>query len=130
LLDTNSCIRYLNDPASGVASRLTALSPGDVALCSIVKAELWFGAHRSQKKDRNLRVLKEFFAAFDSLPFDDRAAEIAAEIRAGLVAKGTPIGPHDVLIAAIAMAWDLRLVTHNTNEFGRIPGLDIEDWEG
>jgi tRNA(fMet)-specific endonuclease VapC len=70
-----------------------------------------------------------FLANFVSLPLDDRAAEIAAAVRADLAGKGRLIGPHDLLIAAIALANDLTLVTHNTREFGRVAGLMIEDWE-
>jgi tRNA(fMet)-specific endonuclease VapC len=73
--------------------------------------------------------LASFLTNFVSLPLDDHAAEIAATIRADLAAKGTPIGPYDVLIAAIALANDLTLVTHNTREFGRVAGLKMEDWE-
>jgi tRNA(fMet)-specific endonuclease VapC len=64
-----------------------------------------------------------------SLPLDDRAAERAAAVRADLATKGTPISPHDLLIAAITFANDLTLVTHNTREFSRVAGLKIEDWE-
>lgn len=65
----------------------------------------------------------------NSLPFDDRCAEEAAQIRADLAAQGKPIGPHDILIAATARAHDAVLVTHNTSEFARVTGLRMEDWE-
>jgi tRNA(fMet)-specific endonuclease VapC len=63
------------------------------------------------------------------VPFDDRAGEEYAKVRADLAAKGTPIGPNDLLIAAIALANGLTLVTHNTTEFSRVLGLRLEDWE-
>lgn len=63
------------------------------------------------------------------LPFDDRCAEEAAQIRANLAAQGKPIGPHDILIAATARAHDAVLVTHNIGEFARVTGLRLEDWE-
>jgi len=63
------------------------------------------------------------------LPFEDAAAEKYAKARAHLAALGTPIGPNDLLIATIALAHGLIVVTHNTAEFGRVPGLSIEDWE-
>ncbi|MCL4192705.1 MAG: PIN domain-containing protein [Thermoguttaceae bacterium] len=70
-----------------------------------------------------------FFSRFPSLPFDDRAADFAAQSRADLAASGTPIGPLDLLIAATALAQNLILVTRNTAEFSRINSLRLEDWE-
>ena len=70
-----------------------------------------------------------FLVPFVSLPFDDSAAEVYGRVRAQLEAAGTPIGPYDLQIAAIALANDLVLVTHNTQEFSRISGLRIVDWE-
>ena len=71
----------------------------------------------------------KFLNRFVSLPFDDQAQIHAAKIRADLADAGTPIGPYDLLIAAIALANNLILVTHSTKEFGRVHGLRIEDWE-
>jgi tRNA(fMet)-specific endonuclease VapC len=71
----------------------------------------------------------EFFVRFASLPFDDAAANEFGRIRAALEAAGTPIGPYDMQIAAIALVHNLTVVMHNVREFGRIEGLQIEDWE-
>ncbi|MDZ8025986.1 MAG: type II toxin-antitoxin system VapC family toxin [Nostoc sp. DedQUE11] len=129
LLDTNACIVYLNRPMSGVRQRLTKLSPQDVAVCSVVKGELLYGAMRSNNPVRTLALQEAFLNNFISLPFDDAAATIFGTIRAELAASGTPIGPYDLQIAAIAMANNLILVTHNVREFSRVNGLQIEDWE-
>jgi tRNA(fMet)-specific endonuclease VapC len=129
LLDTNACIRYLNGRAPNLVKRLQALEPEDVSVCAVVKAELSYGAHRSQNPGRTLVRQAEFLRPFASFPFDDAAAEAYGRIRADLTAKGTPIGPNDLLIAAIAIANNLILVTHNVSEFSRIPGLRYEDWE-
>lgn len=129
LLDTNACIIYLNRPMSGVRRRLELLSPQDIAVCSVVKAELFYGAMRSNNPERTLGLQEVFLNNFVSLPFDDVCARVYGRIRAELAARGTPIGPHDLQIAAIALANDLILVTHNTGEFGRVNGLQIEDWE-
>jgi len=64
-----------------------------------------------------------------SLPFDDSAAEEYGKLRAHLATVGTPIGPNDLMIAAIALAHRLIVVTHNTVEFSRVPGLLVEDWQ-
>jgi len=129
LLDTNACIRILNGSSPGVAGRLQATSPSDLRLCSVVKAELVYGARRSTRVAENLRLLSRFFEPLVSLPFDDRCADHAAFIRLDLERSGRPIGPNDLLIAATARAHDLVLVTHNLREFSRVPGLRIEDWE-
>ena len=129
LLDTNTCIGYISRRSLSIFRRLTSGSRQDVVLCDIVKLELYYGAFRSSRQERNLVVLSEFFSEFVSLPFDGRAAEIGGRIRAQLAAVGTPIGPYDLQIAAIALANNLTLVTHNTREFSRVAGLRIEDWE-
>jgi len=90
---------------------------------------MFAGARRSTDPTRSLARQKAFFARFISLPFDDAAADAYGRIRAHLLTAGTPIGPHDMLIAAIAVANGLTLVTHNTDEFRRVPGLALEDWE-
>lgn len=129
LLDTNACIAYLNRPESGVRLRLETLPRQDVAVCSVVKAELFYGAMRTSNPERTLAKQQTFLNQYVSLPFDDRSALIYGQIRAQLAASGTPIGPYDLQIAAIALANNLTLVTHNTREFSRVEGLRIEDWE-
>ena len=96
LLDTNSCIRLLNEDRNWVVSRrLAMMRSGDVTLYSVVKAELYWGAFRSSREDSNLARLERFFREFVSLPFDDQSAVIYGQIRAQLAASGTPIGPND-----------------------------------
>jgi tRNA(fMet)-specific endonuclease VapC len=129
LLDTNACIRILNDSSPALVQRLASHAPSEIRLCSIVKAELIYGARHSQQIEENLKLLACFFAPFVSLPFNDRCAEQYGQIRAGLALAGALIGPNDPLIAAIARAYDLTLVTHNVEEFGRVTDLRLEDWE-
>ncbi len=129
LLDTNTCIRYLNGSSLAVFQRLDSLAETEICVCSIVKLELRYGALRSNMIEKTLAKQKEFLDRFVSKPFDDKAHLHAARIRAELAQAGTPIGPYDLLIAAIALANDLILVTHNFREFSRITGLKIEDWE-
>ncbi len=128
LLDTNTCIVYLTRRSSKVEEHLKQAVPADIALCSIVKSELLFGAHKSARSAENLARLEIFFRPFASLPFDDPAAEVAGQLRAELEKAGTPIGPNDLLIGAIALTRGLTVITRNTREFGRIPGLHLEDW--
>lgn len=129
LLDSDTCVFVLRHRDGPAALRLRAASHAEVMLCSIVRAELLYGAFRSSQPQANLNILNRFFAGFANLPFDERCEHVYGRIRADLAQKGTPIGPNDLLIAAIALAHDAILVTHNTQEFSRVDGLRIEDWE-
>jgi tRNA(fMet)-specific endonuclease VapC len=129
LLDTNTCIRYLTGRSQSVLDKIDSTLQTDMVLCSIVKFELRFGALKSNAVDKTLAQQERFFARFLSLPFDDKAQIYASKIRADLTKLGTPIGPYDLLIASIALANDVILVTHNTREFSRVNDLKIEDWE-
>lgn len=129
LLDTNVCIQYLTRRSDALVERLQGTSPREIALCSVVKSELIYGAQKSARTQANLESLAKFFEPFTSLPFDDNAAVVAGEMRANLERLGTPVGPNDLLIAAIACSNGLTLVTHNTAEFGHVSGLVIADWQ-
>lgn len=130
LLDTNVCIRLLNNTSPAVISRLATKQPGDIYISSVTQMELYYGAYRSVQQSRNLALLQRFFSQFTMiLLLDSDSARIAGQIRADLATRGTPIGPYDLQIAAIAIANNLILVTHNTSEFSRVQGLQIEDWE-
>jgi tRNA(fMet)-specific endonuclease VapC len=129
MLDTNACIRYINGRAPQLQRRLDSTKAGEVVVCSIVKAELFFGSARSTDPARSIAIQRRFLSGMTSLVFDDSCSEIYATIRSSLAAAGTPIGTNDMLIAAIAIANDVTLISHNTEEFSRVPGLKIEDWE-
>ena len=106
-------------------------NPADIALCSVVLGELLYGAHHgaASKLAANPALIARLQRQFASLPFDDLAAEEYGKTRADLASQGTPIGPNDLMIASIALANGLTVVTHNTSEFSRVPGLKIEDWQ-
>jgi tRNA(fMet)-specific endonuclease VapC len=129
LLDTNACIALLNGSSARLAERLARHRPSEIRLCAVVKAELLYGAFKSERAAENLRLLESFIARFVSLPFDDACADQYARMRHDLQRAGTPIGPNDLMIAAIAMANELTLVTHDVREFSRVLGLKIEDWQ-
>jgi tRNA(fMet)-specific endonuclease VapC len=119
----------LNPGDNRVKDHFLSADVSRICLCSVVKAELFFGAMKSTRVTENLALLDELFADLTSVPFDDNAARRYGEIRSDLARKGTPIGPNDLMIAAIASIHDLTLVTHNTREFNRVTGLNLEDWE-
>lgn len=129
LLDTNVCIRFLNQSVESVIERLSIISESDIAVCSVVKAELFYGAMKSQNPQKTLSRQQKFVNRFISLPFDDASALIYGQLRATLAKAGTPIGSNDLQIASIAIANNLTLVTHNVAEFSRILQLHWEDWE-
>lgn len=128
LLDTNTCSLFLNGRSESIRRRM-AETPGDALfVCSVVKAALFFGAHGSRRPEDTLARQNLFLSRFVSLPFDDVSAAHYGKIRAELKRRGTPIGPNDLLIASIALANGLTLVSSNVGEFERIEGLDVVDW--
>jgi tRNA(fMet)-specific endonuclease VapC len=129
LLDSNVWITFLRKPLSPVVTRLQALQPHEVRVCSVVAAELYLGCLRSAKPADSRAKIKALLQPYASLPFDDAAAEHYVNIRHHLETLGMPIGPYDLQIAAIALANNCTLVSHNTREFSRVPGLLLEDWE-
>ena len=128
LLDTNVCVDYLTGRYPSVAARLRALGPADMCLSSVVVAELRYGADKSAHPRRNRRMLDVLTDEIACQAFDGAAAACYGKVRTDLERRGRPIGPNDMLIAAHALALGLVLVTDNVREFGRVNGLDLEDW--
>lgn len=128
LLDANAVIALLKDTTSPIARRIRRFTPRDCGVSAVVMHELYYGAFKSRRVELN--VARVDALQFPVLEFDLEDSRQAGEIRAQLAAKGTPIGPFDVLIAGQAKARDLTLVTHNTSEFQRVEGLRVEDWGG
>lgn len=129
LLDTNPCIRYLNGRSDHLRDRIDSVGDEQIVICSVVRAELFCGAAKSVWPDKTLTLQRHFLDRFPSLAFDDMAAQVYGPVRALLEKSGMMIGAHDLLIASIALARRLILVTHNSDEFRRIPDLRLEDWE-
>ncbi len=128
LLDTNICIAIIHRPDAELLKKFSQYDPKDFALCSIVKGELLYGARKSQRVNENLKVLESFFSPFESLLFDDKAAEFYGLNRAILAKMGTTIGVNDLLISSIALAHDATVLTRNISEFSRVPGMKVESW--
>ncbi len=128
LLDTNTCIYVINKKPSSVIRRIQTREPEEIAISTITQAELEYGIARSKYPERNRIALVEFLFPFFLLDFDQMAAAQYGQIRALLEAKGRPIGPMDMLLAAQAKSRDLVLVTNNEKEFGKVEGLKIENW--
>lgn len=126
LLDTNAVIAIIKDRQGPVAKHVRQHRRADVTVSAIVLHELFFGAFRSGRVEHNLAIVDTL--QFDVLDLDRNDARLAAQLRAVLATRGTPIGPYDLLIAAHGLARGLTVVTANTREFSRIDGLTIEDW--
>ena len=129
LPDTNACVAVMRNRSVECIRRFQQTLSTEIVLCDIVMAELWYGIYRSGRIAQNTQLLQRFVAPYQSLPFDGSTAQIFGELRHTLNASGTPIGPYDLQIAAIALHHGLVLVTHNTREFQRVPGLQLQDWE-
>ena len=129
LPDTNVWIRYLKkDGHAALRERLRRIRIPEIRVCSVVKAELEYGALGYGVPARRLALVQRTLAPFRSLPFDDAVVSHYAIIRHTLERQGQVIGPNDLLIAAICLANGCTLVTSNTDEFSRVPGLKCEDW--
>ena len=128
LLDTNTCIFALRNKRPAVADHIRRTADGEIAISTVTVAELRFGADKSDDPEVNHDKVSKFLMPFDILPFDSGAADRYGEIRADLERRGQPIGPLDTLLAAHALSKGLIFVTHNTSEFQRVTGLQLEDW--
>lgn len=129
LLDTNVCIAHLAGRSLKIKQKLQTIPPAEIALCSVVKAEIIYGTFKGNYTPQAIALRQLFLRQFTSFPFDDPAAELYGKQRARLAILGQSIGPNDLMIASIALANNLILVTHNTREFSRVANLQIEDWE-
>ena len=126
LLDTNVLIHAVRGRPPAVRARVRQQSPDDLAISSITVAELWYGAEKNPDPAAKRAAWESVLAPFQVIAFDRSAAEHHARIRH--VLRRTPIGERDLLIASIALAHDLTLVTHDAEEFARVPRLRVEDW--
>ena len=129
LLDTNVFVAYLRGRNTLLGQRYHAHPTAELRLCSVVLAELIRGTLRSHRPSVERAKVDALVKPLASLPFDDDAAEVFARIRFRLESQGIVIGPYDLQIASIALVHQLTVVTHNVAEFGRVPGLTVEDWE-
>jgi tRNA(fMet)-specific endonuclease VapC len=129
-LDTNICIFLLNQRTGyeQIIRRMDGMDRESVGVSAITVAELEFGVAASKRQGDNFLRLERFLLDFEVIPFDRESARAYGPLRAGLQAQGTPIGPMDFLIAAHALALKATLVSNNTREFQRVPGLALEDW--
>ena len=128
LLDTNICVFLIRQKSAIALSRFQAHPPTDILISSLTVAELRYGADKSARPAKNHAAVTAFLTPLTVVDFEITAADYYGTIRSDLERRGVPIGPLDTLIAAHAMSLGVTVVTNNTSEFARVPGLAIEDW--
>jgi tRNA(fMet)-specific endonuclease VapC len=128
MLDTNVSIYPIKEHPASVIERFTAHPVGDIGISVITLAELEYGVTKSSRPAQNREALEQFISPLDVVPFARAATAAYGRLRTALEKKGQPVGSMDLLIAAHALSLNVRLITHNVKEFGRVPGLRIEDW--
>ena len=128
MLDTNICIDIIRERPQSVLDQFTRHDVGEIGISVVTLAELEYGVRVSSRPARNREALDQFVLPLDVAPFDRSATAAYGRLRAALEKKGQMIGSKDLLIAAHALSINVRLVTHNSREFERVPGLKTEDW--
>ncbi len=127
-LDSDTYIELLRGRLPYARAIMEASDPALFGVPAIVEAELRTGALKSDHPRKNTLLVDQFLSPIQRIPFDSESAIAYAKIRAKLEKAGSKIGPNDLAIAAIAVAHNAVLVTNNTREFLRVPGLDVESW--
>jgi tRNA(fMet)-specific endonuclease VapC len=128
VLDTDTCIYFLNGNYPSIADEISSRSLEDLAITSISAAELFYGAYHSARKTKNIERLDNFFEKIQILPFDNQSAKHFGELKENLHREGKMLGPYDLLIASIVDSQRHTLVTHNVKEFSQVKGLLVVDW--
>ena len=128
LLDTNICIYALKGKYAQIPRKLLSIPPEETKISAVTVMELEYGAAKSKWGERSREAMHAFLASFDTLPFTVEDAALCGSLRARLAMAGTPIGAYDIMIAAQGILRGLTIVTHNTGEFQRVPGIKVEDW--
>ena len=127
MLDTNICIYVIKNRPEGLRERFNRLAD-QLCISAVTLAEIIYGAEKSARQIENIKVVEQFAARLDVLPFGERAATHYGQIRADLERAGRPIGLHDMMIGGHARSEGLTLVSNNLREFQRIEGLRIDNW--
>ena len=127
MLDTNICIYVIKNRPEGLRERFNRLAD-QLCISAITLSEIIYGAEKSARQIENIKIVEQFAARLDVLPFGERAATHYGQIRADLERAGHPIGLHDMMIGGHARSEGLILVSNNLREFQRIEGLRVDNW--
>ena len=127
-LDTNIISYYLSGRYPNLVKHFSMVPSASICIPSVVIAEIEYGARKSMDYEKTISVYKPFITVFTEAEFSHEAAVVYGQIRAFLAKSGNIIGGNDLLIAATVLSKHGVLVTHNTQEYLRVPGLAVEDW--
>ena len=127
LLDTDICIYWLKGKAT-VRAKIEQIDRSDIAICVITATELYFGAYNSNKIEQNLKTAENFIQSITVLPLSNDTLKKFGQLKAQFRKAGTPVADFDLLIASVAIAKNLILVTNNTRHYQRITGLNLDNW--
>ena len=128
LIDTNICIYAIKNKYPFLNARLEAININDIYISTVSICELEYGAGKSKWGAKTRDIMSRFLHPFNIIPFTREDAVTCGQIRAYLARNGIPIGMYDVMIAAQGITRNMTVVTHNTNEFSRVPDIKIQDW--
>jgi len=127
-VDSNTCIYFMNGKYPSVRDKFLSISPKEIKVSSVVKAELLLGAYKSRNREQTTRKVLNFLKPFEIVPFTDEMTDDYAEIRSELEKSGKPIGANDYFIAATARYKKGIIVTNNADEFSGISKLELVNW--
>ena len=127
-VDSNTCIYFMNGKYPSVRDKFLSISPKEIKVSSVVKAELLLGAYKSRNREQTTRTVLNFLKPFEIVPFTDEMTDDYAEIRSELEKSGKPLGANDYFIAATARYKKGIIVTNNADEFSRISKLELVNW--
>jgi tRNA(fMet)-specific endonuclease VapC len=130
MLDTNTCSYVLKHRPAAARKRFEAARPRELAISSVVLAELNYGAARLPAGAKIAKEIADFAARLEVVSWDAAAAVTYGQLRARLEKRGRLIGAMDLMIAAHALSNGSTLVTSNLREFGRVSDLPLENWVG
>ncbi|MGP1457745.1 MAG: type II toxin-antitoxin system tRNA(fMet)-specific endonuclease VapC [Treponema sp.] len=127
-IDTNICIYFLNEKFPSVREKFLSISPNEIKISAIVKAELLLGAFKSRTREQTTNKIEKFLSPFAIVDFTNEMTYEYAKIRKDLEQAGIKIGANDLFIVATALHENATLITHNMKEFSRVKNLKLEDW--
>ena len=128
LLDTNICAYLMRGRYPSLNKKVLTVPASELAISAITLFELEYGAAKANWGTHRMEDMRLFLSAFQVIPFSEYDAVITGRIRAELIKTGQPIGAYDIQIAGQGVARGITVVTHNTGEFSRVPGISLEDW--
>ncbi|MBQ9685973.1 MAG: type II toxin-antitoxin system VapC family toxin [Lachnospiraceae bacterium] len=128
LLDTNICAYLMRGQYPALNQKILTIPLSELAISSVTLFELEYGAAKANWGEQRMEDMRLFLSAFQVIPFTANDAVVTGRIRAYLVKKGLPIGSYDIQIAGQGVSRGITVVTHNTGEFSRVPGISLEDW--